>query len=179
MHLPQSVSICAGIARSLSILGVPCGNTRATHALHPFARASPAHCRSGASLAGHPCNTCVAPIYAGATHGVAPIQKVAREVDVLMLWTASMSIHMNRRGTGLSAQHRLLLQHRNATVHNNESEASAGADAWTNVQPRCPAYLAFSVTQVRVRPGFCALRLITARIGASRRNSTESGLPRI
>jgi len=28
----------------------------------------------------------------------------------------------------------LLLQHRNATVHNNESGASVTADAWTNVQ---------------------------------------------
>ena len=33
----------------------------------------------------------------------------------------------------LPPQHSLLLQHRNATVHNNESGASVAADAWTNV----------------------------------------------
>jgi hypothetical protein len=41
--------------------------------------------------------------------------------------------HTNQRGTGLPTQHSLLLQHRNATVHNNESGASVTADAWTNV----------------------------------------------
>lgn len=35
---------------------------------------------------------------------------------------------------GLPTQHSLLLQHRNATVHNNESGASVTADAGTNVQ---------------------------------------------
>src|SRR3954471_11742871 len=38
-----------------------------------------------------------------------------------------------RYGTA-SAACSLLLQHRNATVHNNESGASVTADAWTNVQ---------------------------------------------
>jgi hypothetical protein len=41
--------------------------------------------------------------------------------------------HTDLRGTGLPTQHSLLLQHRNATVHNNESGASVGADASTNV----------------------------------------------
>jgi hypothetical protein len=121
MHLPQSVSICAGL-RPLTVDPV-CSlrNTRATHALHPFAR-TPVR---SLSIQGVPCGPPVQHMCCTHLRGhndyVAPNQKVAREVDVLMLWTASMSIYMNWGGTGLPRQHSLLLQHRNATVHNNES----------------------------------------------------------
>src|ERR1700744_3232762 len=36
----------------------------------PFARALPAHCRSGVSLAGHPCDARVAPLCAGAARSL-------------------------------------------------------------------------------------------------------------
>src|ERR1700730_5042429 len=43
--------------------GQPSRITRATHALHPFAQGVRlAHRRSGATLAGYPCNACVAPL---------------------------------------------------------------------------------------------------------------------
>jgi hypothetical protein len=60
-------------------------------------------------------------------------------------------------GTELPSQHSLLLQHRNATVHNNESGASASADAWTNVARTSR----FFVTHVRVCQ-ICALRYVPA-----------------
>src|SRR3569832_673953 len=66
--------------------------------------------------------------------------------------------HTNKRGTGLPLEHSLLLQHRNATVHNNESEASVAADARTNVPATTAAQHTVSKTQNKnknnqTRPG--------------------------